>query len=96
MPRFATIEMNTGYVWWVGQADSAADACTRSHESTSNTLAKFAECLSRDADAAYAVYEVPEGFDVDDGRHADDINATQAHPLAGYFRNDSPDDDIPY
>lgn len=86
-PRFATIDLQTGYVWWVGQADSAADACARSHAETGNTPAEFVECASRDAAAVYAVYEVPEGFAVDDGQDADAINTTQAHPLAGHFRH---------
>jgi hypothetical protein len=94
--RFATIDLHSGYVWWVGQADSPAAACARSHADTGNTPAEFVECVNRDADAVYAVYEVPEGFDVDDGQDADAINATQAHPLAGHFRRSEIDADIPY
>lgn len=86
-PRFATIDLHSGFVWWVGHADSAANACARSHADTGNTPADFVECFSRDAGAVYAVHEVPEAFDVDDGQDADAINATQAHPLAGYFRH---------
>lgn len=94
--KFATIDMNTGFVWWVGHADCAADACARSHAETSHTPAEFVECVSRDADAVYAVYEVPEGFDVDDGRSAHAINAAQAYPLVGHFRRSEIDEDVPY
>lgn len=94
--KFATLDMNTGFVWWVGHADSAADACARSHAETGNNTAEFVECVSRDADAVYAVYEVPEGFDVGDGRDAHAINAAQAYPLAGYFRLVVLDEDVPY
>lgn len=80
---FATIDMNSGFVWWVGSADTPAEACARSHAAADHT-AEFVECSS--SNALYAVYEVPDGFAVDDGQDADAIKATQSHPFAGYFR----------
>lgn len=85
--RYATIDLHSGFVWWIGEADSAADACARSHADTGNTPAEFVECVSRDPAAVYAVHEVPDGFDVSDGQDSDAINATQAHPFAGCFRH---------
>lgn len=85
--RFATVDLNTGFVWWVGDAADPADACARSHADTGNAPAEFVECASADALAVYAVHEVPAGFDVFDGREADEIVATQAHLLVGHFRH---------
>lgn len=85
--RYATIDLHSGFVWWIGEADSAADACARSHADTGNTPSEFVECASADAPAVYAVHEVPAGFDVCDGQDADAINATQANPFSGYFRH---------
>ena len=83
--RFATIDLNSGFVWWIGDAEDPADACARSHAETGNTQAEFVECRGTDG-ATYAVHEVPAGFDVEDGQQADAIAATEAHPFAGYFR----------
>lgn len=84
--RFATIDLASGFVWWVGDAEDPADACARSHAETGNTPAEFVACTRTDGAATYAVHEVPAGFDVEDGQQAAAIAATEAHPLAGYFR----------
>ena len=85
---FATIDIHTGFVWWIGEAESAADACARSHSDTGNTPAEFVECYRADAKAAYAVYKVPAGFDVADGQDAEAIADTQANTFVGFFRKD--------
>ena len=84
--RFATIDMHSGFVWWVGHADSAADACARSHAETGNTPAEFVSCSSTDGAATYVVHQVPAGFDVADGQDAGAIAATQAYFRVGFFR----------
>ena len=84
--RVATIDLASGFVWWVGDAEDPADACARSHAETGNTPAEFVACTRTDGAATYAVHEVPAGFDVEDGQQAAAIAATEAHPLAGYFR----------
>lgn len=83
--RFATVDIASGFVWWIGDAEDPADACARSHAETGNTTAEFVECRGTDG-ATYAVHEVPAGFDVEDGQQAAAIAATEAHPFAGYFR----------
>lgn len=84
--RFATIDLASGFVWWVGEADSAADACARSHAETGNTPAEFVSCRGSDGVATYAVHQVPAGFDVADGQDAGAIAATQAYFRVGFFR----------
>lgn len=90
MTRFATIELNSGYVWWAGEADSASDACVMSHAVQGGYHSTEWEGISRSeinsTAGGYAVYEIPETLAVDDGQDADTIEAVTACPLAGYFR----------
>lgn len=87
---FATIELNSGYVWWVGAADDAADACARSDAETGGEYGRKFDQISRSeinsSAGGYAVYEVPAGFDVTDGQNEEQIAAVEAQRLVGYFR----------
>lgn len=88
--RFVTIELNSGYVWWVGDADDAVDACNRSDAETGNLHPGKWERISaseiRSTAGGYAVHSVPDGYEVYDGRDQSAIDAAKAMPLAGYFR----------
>jgi hypothetical protein len=89
MTKFATIELYTGYVWWVGEADDALDACHQSHAESGNDPLDFEEVYeseTNDTAGGYAVYEVPADFDVTDGQDANQIAATESHCLVGFFR----------
>lgn len=91
MTRFALIELNSGFVWWVGDADGAIQACQRSDDDTGNTnRAGEFQPISRgeisSTAGGYAVHLAPAGFDVQDGQDPDAITLTDALPLAGYYR----------
>ena len=89
MTRFATLDMNSGYIWWSGNADSATDACVKSHACTGNYRTEWAEISRSEINSTangYAVYQIPDDLSVDDGQDADTITAVTASPLSGYFR----------
>lgn len=86
MQRYATIDAHSGYVWWVGEAESPADACTKSTANTGGDSGVEYEERSRyDAGLSYFVHEVPAGFDVSDGQSPADIEAVDAFPCVGAF-----------
>lgn len=89
--RYAILESNTGYVWWVGEAESPLAAC----------YAMSAEVGSQDRDDEDGAYEeaadrragdvldvrlAPAGFDVRDGQDEDAIADVQALEPAGVFQ----------
>ena len=91
MPRFATIELNSGFVWWIGDADDALQACQRSDVDTGCTDQPgefIATSLSeiKSTEGGYAVYPVPADYDVQDGQDQEAIDVTAAHRLASYYR----------
>jgi len=92
--RYATIELNSGYVWWVGEAADPIDACRKSDaeskEDKSGTYRRISRSeLSRGGEygGGYAVYEVPSDFDA----VAEEYEKVQAHPFVDYYRCE-PDD----
>ncbi len=95
MSRFATIELNSGYVWWAGEAASPTDACIMSHAVQGGHHSTEWDPISRSeinsTAGGYAVHTIPESLMVDDGQDADTIEAVAACPLAGYFRRSSAD-----
>lgn len=88
--RFATIELNSGYVWWVGDAVSAEDACKQSDaESGCPGKSEYRQVSSGEINtgfSVYAVHEVPDGFYLTDGKDETQISAVTVHPLVGYFQ----------
>lgn len=88
--RFATLELNSGYVWWVGDAADEADACRKSDaEGQYEPEGEYRRITSSEinnTDSGYAVYEAPAGVDVSDGQDEAEIAAVSALPLAGYYR----------
>lgn len=88
--RFATIELNSGYVWWVGDAADEIDACLQSDaEGQAQIEGEYRRITASEinnTDGGYAVYEAPAGFDVNNGQDEDEIAAVSALPLVGYYR----------
>lgn len=89
--RYAIIEHESGYIWWVGDAADPIDACRKCDRD--NLLPaddyKYQE-ISRPAPALfctlYHVHAAPDGYDVDDGQNAAAIRAVRTLPLAAHIR----------
>lgn len=86
MTRYATIDLNSGYVWWLGDADTPHDACVKSDAVSDVYGRSFEDKYGHDTGGGYAVYEVDDSFDVNDGQSRDEIAAAEAFPHIGNFR----------
>jgi len=89
MAKFALIELNSGFVWWVGDSNTCAGACERADRELGSIDRKYSKISQGDVRSGaggFAVYAAPEGFDVGDGQHPADIAAVEALPLQGFFR----------
>lgn len=92
MSTYATIDLNSGYVWWVGVADSPEAACAASDAEGGEYGHEYGAITSTEArrstGGGYAVYAAPDGFAllVQDGQDDDEIARVSALPLVGYFR----------
>ena len=88
--HFATIELNSGYVWWVGDAADEIDACIQSDaEGQGQVDGEYSRITASEINSTaggYAVYEVPAGFYLTDGQDENQISAVTAQPLVGYYR----------
>ena len=89
--KYAAIELNSGFVWGVTSAETPEAACAAiQSEATGFREAFTFESISKsDANTTaggFALYEVAENFDVQDGQAIDEIEKTKAYPLTGYFR----------
>jgi len=88
--RFATIELNSGYVWWVGDADDEIDACRKSDaEGQNEPEGEYRRIMASEINSTaggYAAHEVPKGFYLTDGQDQHQISAVTAQPLVGYYR----------
>lgn len=87
-PRFAVIDMPTGYLWWVGDAMSALHACHEADAVSGREPVRGYLETGDENTGRYAVHQVPEDFKAPDGRDPDQIKAATSHPLVGYFRVD--------
>ena len=86
MASYATIDAHSGFVWWIGEAETPAEACTKSTAETGGDSGVQYEERSRyDAGLSYYVHKVPAGFDVQDGQHPANIEAVEAFPCVGAF-----------
>lgn len=83
--RFAVIDTNTGFVWYVGDAASPEAACAQATQETTGERHEYAKVSPREAGDGYLVYAAPAGFEVDDGQHASEIERVEALPLVGRF-----------
>lgn len=85
--RYALIDENSGYVWWVGDADTPEAACEKAAWEVNAEDQRY----ERDQFphigqlGRFHVYAVPQGFDVEDGRDDEAIAATQKHPRVGVY-----------
>lgn len=89
LKNFALIELNSGFVWWVGEAETPADACMRADADIDQPRGDYDQISAseiRSTAGGYAVHVAPVGFDVQDGQDREAIAAVSAMPLSGYFR----------
>lgn len=88
MPRYATIDKNSGLVWWVGFADDPAQAVALSDavDPSSAGEHRYHECLSgriaSDAAGGFYVYEVPANFDATAEQYAE----VEKYPLVAAYK----------
>lgn len=75
MPKYATIDMHSGYVWWAGNAMHPVEACQESEREGMSEARDF---------VAYAVYEIPASLDITDGQDQDQIAAVMAARFVCY------------
>ncbi len=83
MPRFAILESNTGFVWGVTDAATAAEACRVIDEDVGVYGRSYSEGSVSDLRTTRGAYDVrvaPENFNVFDGQDADEIAAVEALP----------------
>jgi len=84
MNRYVTVDTNSGYVWWVGDAESPEEACTKTDLET-NLEASVYEQTNTDHADGFFVYTAPANFDCADGRDQASIDAVSAFPRVGRF-----------
>ncbi len=88
MTRYATIDLQSGYVWWVGEAKHnfhAVELSLKESGDDSPDLEIVEVTYFDDLDSGFTVYKVPEEFDVRDGQDQAEIDATRQHDFAGRF-----------
>jgi len=77
---FALIDNASGYVWGVTTAADPIEACRKVDEDFHEHGRTYEEVGYFDGDeGGYHVYEVPAGFDVDDGSTQKGIDAVERH-----------------
>ena len=85
MTKYATIDMNSGYVWWAGEAMHPVEACKNSDLEGNNEAREFEEITrSQREHAAYAVYQIPADLSIDDGQDKEQIAAVEASRFVCY------------
>ena len=95
LKTFATTDRASGFLWWVGQASDARDACRRSDADGGGvgwgcsygaiTRSEF----MHGGGGGYAVRVVPRGrFEDADGQSASVLEALEEYPVAGYFESE--------
>jgi len=79
---YALIDNASGYVWGVTQAADPITACQiiDTQNKSPDWLYTEVNRFSFSNESGYHVYEVPHGFDVDDGSDAAAISAVEAFP----------------
>ena len=83
--RYALIDADSGYVWWVGDAESPEAACTAATLETGGDERTYQRVELRALGDGYRVYEAPAGFDVDDGQNRTAIERVEAMPFVGRY-----------
>jgi hypothetical protein len=84
--RFSTLGLNSGYVWWVGNADSPTQACEKSDSEGRNEPRQFVEVTRSQRDRAdYVVYAVPAQLTVTDGQDPEQIKCVESCAFMGFF-----------
>jgi hypothetical protein len=85
MNRYALIDSNSGFVWGVTDAAGPLSACRQvdsdvgGRGACSYRIALGADVTTGPDVGFYAVYAVPQNFDVDDGQDPDQIAAVEQH-----------------
>jgi hypothetical protein len=87
LPRYATFDLRTGFICWVGDAKDAKDACGKSDLEGGLPPGEYDRIAQSDVSGGgYAVLVVPAGYEVEDGQNDDAIEALRKHPLEGFYR----------
>jgi hypothetical protein len=75
MTRYALIDNYSGYIWGVANATSAIDAARVVDTDIGGDPREYEEVSRFDFanSSGYHVYEVPAGYDVDDGQSRNEI-----------------------
>lgn len=88
MDRFALLDIETGYVVWIGDAPSPADACQAAAVSSGREVGTpiyTRRAHNARPDAGYIAFKVPPLFAVDDGMDAESVARVMELELIGYY-----------
>lgn len=85
MPRYAMIDIDSGYVWGVENAADPVAACRQMDEALGVTGREYEahgprSGAGRSGQTGYEVYQAPVGFDVQNGQDQAEIAAVSALP----------------
>lgn len=84
--RYALIDAISGFVWWVGEADSPEAACQQADMGTNGECrGEYRQIPKREAADGYFVFSAPRGFEVDDGQASEEIQAVLDLELVGRY-----------
>jgi hypothetical protein len=89
--NFALIDNCSGFVWYVGQAETPEAACSIADRETGNysgsTVSQYEPAHRLDSnESGYIVFAAPNGFTVQDGQSDVEIAVVQTLPMIGKFR----------
>ena len=92
MSRFALIELNSGFIWHVCDAESPEAACCSADREADYTrqhgeYQEISRSDLRTSAGGYAVHQAPACYVCDDDQDADEIAEVGAMPLVGYYRS---------
>lgn len=91
MTRYALIDLESGYVWHVCDAETPEAACTLATAETGGMAGvRYVPTTRAGAgnysSSGYSVHIAPAGYDCRDGRDRDTIRQVWEMPSAGAFR----------
>lgn len=85
--RYALIDTNSGFVWWVGDAASPEEACKKADIDTGGEFRGEYRHIGwysyKSGMDGYVVYEVPACFEVNDGQDQEEIATVESMTSIG-------------